>query len=575
MKFGLSRKPGYEYSCSPRKKAAPRRDIYSKTDEYFKQRAKTYSCPAIIGFPPKAVRGDFGQTQAPTADKNGFQIVAESPHPEEPKLMKALKDSSMNMRTFTNELEVSKLMESLGLKKWCGEFVSETSQTPNIYRVWTNVEVYQSISQWLYQKEGVVEIQRGYLFQHLDRLINANKNLPELEDKFLKDDRETCYLPFKNGVVRIKEDDIALIPYNRLTGWVWEHNIIERDFEHTDLKGNWWEFLQRTCSERGENGLVDGSFEEQRFEALLCAIGYNIHRYKRASQPALTIFSDEYNGKKNDGGTGKGIIAKSPEKMKRNMVTLDGRGIKPDSQFLFQRVNAATDLLLFEDLDFSKFPIQRLYSLLTDGFPYERKYKDEVRISPEDAPKMVVTTNNTSNVGTDGSDRRRRMDMQLKHYYSNTHQPTDDFGKEFWDEDWTDEDWNQFYNVQIYAVQKSLQHNVAKDGLPYYPNTILEDGMRQEISEELIELFDTKLSALIEAGGVIKLPNEELSRWVEGMDSKVIKSKLVKYHQLKLEERYNIEDKGFKITGDPKTTRGIKLSPKNRLMSGPVPPSQS
>jgi len=575
MKFGLKRKPGAELSCRPRSPKKTNKDIYTKMDSYYRQKAKSYPCARIIEFHPKPVRGVQGELDVATRDQGSQVMIEDAQPPLEPPLLITLKDSDAPIHTYINEYHVSQLLEYLGFRDWFGELVRESSR--NRYGIWTRSEVYKSVCKWLADTPGLIPRQKGKLLVKLESLINKSKNIASLEDRFLKDDRETCYLPFQNYVVKITKDSVTYLSYSQIPSWVWEHNVIDHNIKpDTQSDGDWWEFLIRTCSERGANGPVKHSFEEERFEALLCAIGYNIHRYKSPSRPALTIFSDEYNGTKNDGGTGKSIICKSIGHMNRKFNREDGKSITRDNRFNFAELDGTTDIAYIDDLDCRTFRLQELYAKVTDDITVEPKGKPKKTIPYELAPKWLINTNDISQIGTNGSDQRRRMDIQLKHYYGNGHQPKDDFGKEFWREDWTDEDWNQFYHVQIQAVKKSLEHNVAENGLPAYDNTIIEDSMRQEISEELIAIFEERLKDRIEAGGEIRISNEELNEWVDGMNLKDIKSKLVKYHQLELEDKYDLQcDACFKLPGDNKTYRGIKLIPKQQILSIPVSPRRS
>lgn len=572
MKFELTRKPGTVLSCRPRAQKTPTKDIFQRVDAYYSQKAKAYEWSLIIHFPPKLVRGVQGKVPLETTGRSMFEIEQTQDRPEEPPLLQALKDETKSISNYINDHEVSKLLEYAGLKEWYGEFVSMVG--PSICKTWTKEAIYRGIDAFLEDEPGVFVSHRGKLRIKLKKLINEAALLPYLEDNFLKDDRDTCYIPFRNTVVKITKDGPYILPYSEIQGWVWEHNIIDHDFNPpSELSGDWWDFLRRTCSERGDDGPVDGSFEEDRFEALLCAIGYNIHRYKRPSRPALTILSEEYNGKKNDGGTGKGIICKSIKHMNRKFNREDGKSITKDNRFNFAELDASIDIAYLDDLDCKTFRLQELYAKVTDDITVEPKNQPKKTIPYEEAPKFLINTNDISPIGTDGSDLRRRMDIQLKHYYGHEHKPIDDFENEFWSEDWTEDDWNQFYNVQIHAVQKSLQHNVAIDRLPKYANTIIDDSIRHEISEKLSDIFEAKLKDRIEAGGEIKLTNAELSTWVDDMSVKDIKSKLVKYHQLELNDKYDIQyDVVFKLPGGKTSQRGIKLIPKPAALTSIVAP---
>lgn len=91
------------------------------------------------------------------------------------------------------------------------------------------------------------------------------------------------------------------------------------------------------------------------------------------------------------GGTGKTLITEAIGKM-RELVGVDGKNIKTKSWFKNQRITKTTDVIRYDDVQ-RDFSLETLYSMITSGVSVEKKYQDEFHISPEDAPKIVISSN--------------------------------------------------------------------------------------------------------------------------------------------------------------------------------------
>ena len=92
-----------------------------------------------------------------------------------------------------------------------------------------------------------------------------------------------------------------------------------------------------------------------------------------------------------------------------------------------------------------QFPFERLFSVITDDFPVERKGQDRVTISFEDSPKFLLSTNYVIE-GKDASFEDRTHQIEFSDYYGPDHTPKDEFGRRLFD-DWDEEEWARFDNV--------------------------------------------------------------------------------------------------------------------------------
>jgi hypothetical protein len=267
--------------------------------------------------------------------------------------------------------------------------------------------------------------------------------------KMLEDNKDTCYLPFKNGVVKVTKKDYELLPYLDAQGYIWEKQIIDRVFvkqkkEKTDFE----QFIHRIT----HNDL-------DRFNSFISTIGYLIHAHKNKSEQKAIIFNDEEIDENPNGGSGKSLVLTAVGKFRRS-VKIDGKTFSPTkSDFVYQRVSVDTQVLAFDDVK-KNFDFESLFSLITEGIPVNRKNKDEFYIPFDRSPKIVITTNYVIN-GAGGSHDRRRHEVEFHQHYNAKHSPKDEFGKYFFD-DWDTNDWSKFDNFIIYCVQYYLNNGLIE-----------------------------------------------------------------------------------------------------------------
>ncbi|MDD3558060.1 MAG: bifunctional DNA primase/polymerase [Melioribacteraceae bacterium] len=275
--------------------------------------------------------------------------------------------------------------------------------------------------------------------QFLEFLITRNI-------EFNKDTFDKGYFYFKNGFVEVSIDKIEFHNYKNLNKHIWKKQIINRKFIESNKRSVFEDFLFNVCRS-----------EVKRYEALKSAIGYLLHTYKDPSITKSIVFIDEKLSEGAFGRSGKGLVIKSISKV-RNVVIEDGRNFNPSKNFAFQRVKADTNIIGFEDIR-EKFPFERLFSIITDGITIERKNKDEIHLSYDESPKVVISTN-FSITGVDDSTIDRQFIIEFSDYYNKSHRPVDDFGKPFFGS-WNDDEWSDFDNFMIGCLQLYLQKGLV------------------------------------------------------------------------------------------------------------------
>lgn len=266
-----------------------------------------------------------------------------------------------------------------------------------------------------------------------------------------KDDATTSWFYFENITWQVGVKGIKGVLYENLKGKIWKSRILPHSVMMPPLVTGKSQFETFCYNLAGKNN--------DRFNALITIIGYLLHRYNDPSNAKAVIFNDEnisFDGTAN-GGSGKSLLMSAIGKCRR-MVVMDGKNMKKKSWFKNQRIGLDTDLVFYDDVG-KDFSLEELYSMITTGIVVEKKYKDELYISPEDAPKISISSNYVVN-GTGGStDIRRRAEFEVANHYNENYGPEDEFGNQFFN-GWDEGEWNRFYVFMAECVQIYLKNGL-------------------------------------------------------------------------------------------------------------------
>lgn len=335
------------------------------------------------------------------------------------------------------------------------KYYPENSEAPTFVRVISNKVKISSVSQikdfvlnHLLQKE-LINVwnycsKSPYLFNesHLNMIDS-------IALKMLIDDKDVSYIPFLNGVVKVTDKNVELLPYFDVNGYVWENQIIQRKFEVSDnFKNDFQDFVSKVSNS-----------DKTRIESLETTLGYLIHTYKDKTDQKAIIFNDQEIDDNPNGGSGKSLMLTALNNFRR-LVKIDGKAFDPKkSDFVYQRVNLDTQVLAFDDVK-KNFNFENLFSLITEGITVNRKNKDEIFIPFERSPKIVITTNYVIN-GVGASHDRRRHEIEFYQYFNERRSPLSEYGRLLFDS-WSSEDWISFDNYMINNLKKFLQNGLTK-----------------------------------------------------------------------------------------------------------------
>jgi len=316
-----------------------------------------------------------------------------------------------------------------------------------------------------------------YVFNNNTKFFSDStlEMLTELPIKFLRDTPEMCYLFFRNCIVRVERDGKAeQLSYGKLDGVIWESQIIDRHYtEIYDFAAvENCEFLRFIRNILGGN--------EQNIVALMSVVGYMIHDHKnRAYSPAVILNDKKISNDDAEGGTGKGIFCQLFRHY-RNVVTFDGKTWSIDKSFAFQRVDLDTKIIIIDDIQ-RGFDFEKLFSVITEGIPVEKKNKQEFFIPFEQSPKVICNTNYAIK-GKGSSHERRRIEFEFESYYTPTFTPLDDFGHLLFD-GWSQQEWELVDNFVIRCISFYLGNRITKPENHNLKEKIFEQNTCHEFKE--------------------------------------------------------------------------------------------
>lgn len=271
-----------------------------------------------------------------------------------------------------------------------------------------------------------------------------------LDNKKIVWNRDTKYqgwIYFDDCAVRVTANEIEVCKYVDIDGYIWASQKNDRRFEIMAGECDASKFISNICGG-----------DQDRIRSYRSAMGYLMHSYKSYSVMPAIIFTDEIISNEPSGGSGKGLTLKMIGQIRKTEI-IDGKSFNAGKNFVWQRVGPDTKIIQIDDIP-KNFDFEKMFSILTEGIPVEKKNMDEIYVSFQDSPKFVINTN-TVLKGSSDSHERRKFEIELSNYYNARHQPVDDFGRDFF-VDWPETEWMLFDNYMIGCLQIYLKHGLIK-----------------------------------------------------------------------------------------------------------------
>jgi hypothetical protein len=285
---------------------------------------------------------------------------------------------------------------------------------------------------------------------------NNNLNLlPKIEIKEIQDTKDMSFLFFNNCILEITSSSITVKKYDEFDGHVFCSDIIDHDFstlmDNTfQPSGVFNEFL-KDISKNDNN-----THAEQNYNSILSILGYLLHRYKNPGNAKAIILMDSYINSGSNGGTGKGIICKALDYVRR-ATFIDGKFFQSSNRFNYANVKYGTRVIVFDDIP-EKFDFERIFPLITEKALVERKYENPYEIPFEQSPKIILTTNYAI-MDKGESDKRRKVEFVLSNTFNSKFTPETKYGHLLYIE-WNTDAWEKFYSIMASSLQLFLKEGI-------------------------------------------------------------------------------------------------------------------
>jgi hypothetical protein len=268
-----------------------------------------------------------------------------------------------------------------------------------------------------------------------------------------KDTISTKFIYFKNGFLNITKKDIKFMDYKSLSGYIWDKEIIQRDYVKPpeDEAKN---YVKRFFS------LVAGP---KRFNDLCIAAGYYTHDFYDYKLSSLVITDsgiDEEN--EANGRTGKtlfckiiaGVLSSNPNDQNiKTYVEVNAKDFDSKAQFKYASCGLETKLVVLNDLR-RHFDVDCLFNDVTEGIDVNKKGLAAFKIRC----KIILTTNKTIKIEGDSA-KDRFLEFEFTNYFSASHTPENEF-KHWFFRDWNNEDYCRYYLFMAQCTQMYFSNNL-------------------------------------------------------------------------------------------------------------------
>lgn len=377
-----------------------------------------------------------------------------------------------------------------------------------------------------YLKEAHVEITGEMLLQRIYKNIMYyfSSTLPRLRPtepiKLLEDTKNSKYLFYNNGIVRISKDGIQFAKYSEINEYnrgeremlitdvtdimsairdenngkyIWQSNILNRDFpsKYIDKDGkklhqydsDFEIFIDCICGL--SNGLIEHNHKGKLFHqsnwrtdlnsqmqdggviplkrkaALINIFGYLMHNnYECNMKSVMFIDMNKENIGKPAGGTGKGIIGKALSQMLNRSEN--------DSKYI---AVAGKNFDPEDERRYSEGDITTQLIHIEDiksSFRFEGFFNDVTdgavfRKMYQDKTrhrvKLMLSSNQPIDISAP-SCKRRMVVFELDNFFNENKTPQDIFGKRFFESQWDATDWGMF---DVFMIRCCYEYMLEKD----------------------------------------------------------------------------------------------------------------
>ncbi len=293
-------------------------------------------------------------------------------------------------------------------------------------------------------KEKMYNNPKNYFCDNrLSLLINKEEII------FNSDTKTECFIYYQNGFVRCDLDKWEMQPYSKLGGYIWQNQIIKRDFSFMEVSQieikNLSVYAQFLYNVSGK--------VENRYLSLCSLIGYLLHSYTDVKMKAV-ILTDSRVSEEANGRTGKTLFGQTLKHIKK-LTQINGKDFDATNRYKYQEANLDTQIVFLNDVR-SNFRFETLYNDITEGITVEKKNQTPFSLKS----KMCITTNKT--ISIEGSSSKDRcIEFEFANHYNEKYSPENEFKQRFFS-DWDKTAWQQFDNFMMFCVCVYLGNGIIE-----------------------------------------------------------------------------------------------------------------
>lgn len=265
--------------------------------------------------------------------------------------------------------------------------------------------------------------------------------VPEISDvEFVRSTKNESYKFYLNCWVGISAEVINPMQYELITGYVWDTNILKRNFNFINQgdfhKSIYFDYLEKAI------GVTD---------YLMQCMGYLAHDHKDEEAAYIIVLTEQCPDPTQGGGSGKNIFTTLFNNI-TSYTSVSGTQVQYNEKFLqswdMQRVFAIHDIPKDFKYDFLKE--------LSGGTAILKKlFKDEKAITADKMPKFVLSTNFSYKI-TDGGLKRRIIPIEFTNFFTLSG-GVRKFYKKMFPAGWDAQEWLAYDNIMCCCIQLYLQ----------------------------------------------------------------------------------------------------------------------
>lgn len=319
-------------------------------------------------------------------------------------------------------------------------------------------------------------------FAGKDRLERLKRiEVPE----FFEADMQNRY--YKNGRLRITAYDIEFGP---ITTFVWNDNVIKRQFKRTpiieditrfsdgtfeikltpdgkkcqflkylQMTSNFWKDIDRPLT------LKEASEWNRHVVNKITALGYLMTDFKYPTESVAIVGMDATMSEvgQSCGRSGKSMIGMALSKVLDQSV-IDGKNLKSDDEYMYSTVTPRTRNIFIDDVK-PNFNFTKIFQAVAGPLQVNPKTMARFEIPFEKAPKFYITTNHAINDDSPSA-RDRMVAMSFSNWFNINHTPMMEFGNAFFTQ-WDEYQWQLFDNLMAECVMyyfRSMMQGWSKQG---------------------------------------------------------------------------------------------------------------